>query len=150
MSLKEKISNDLIAAMKSGDVIRRDVLRMVDSMIKNAEIEKKKRESGLEDSEIIEILFRAVKQRRDSIEQYEKGGRQDLADKEKKEIEIISAYLPEQLGEDKIRAIVKEIIAQTGAASKADIGKVMGQTMSRLKGQADGKIVKKVVEEELI
>jgi uncharacterized protein len=90
-----------------------------------------------------------VKQRRDSIEQYEKGGRTDLAEKEKKEMEILTAYLPEQLGEDKIRETIKEVMAQTGAASKADIGKVMGQAMGRLKGQADGNTVKRIVEDLL-
>jgi uncharacterized protein len=149
MLLKEKISQDLKQAMKSGDALKRDTLRMLESMIHNAEIEKKKKEEGLTDAEVIEILSRAVKQRRDSVEQYEKGGRSDLAEKEKKEIEIISAYLPEQLGEDKIREIVKEVITQTGASSKADIGRVMGQVMGRLKGQAGGNTVKKIVEEEL-
>ncbi len=149
MSLKIKIITDLKEAMKSGNTLKRDTLRMLDSMIKNTEIEKLKKEEGLSDAEVVEVMFRAVKQRRDSVEQYEKGGRADLADKEKKEIEIISAYLPEQLGEEKIREIVKNIISETGAASKADIGKVMGQAMSRLKGQADGNAVKKIAEEEL-
>lgn len=149
MTLKENISADLISAMKAGDVVRRGTLRMVDSMIKNAEIEKKKKEEGLADAEVVEVLSRAVKQRRDSVEQYEKGGRQDLADKEKKEIEIISGYLPEQLGEDKIREVIKEVITQTGTSSKADMGKVMGQAMGKLKGQADGNAVKKIVEELL-
>lgn len=149
MSLKTKIVSDLKEAMKSGDVMKRDTLRMLDAMIKNTEIEKMKKEEGLSDAEVVEVMSRAVKQRRDSEEQYKKGGRQDLADKEKKEIEIISAYLPEQLGEEKIREIVKNVISETGAASKADIGKVMGQAMGRLKGQADGNVVKKVAEELL-
>ncbi len=149
MSLKEKIAQDLKEAMRTGDTLRRDTLRMLDSMIKNAEIEKKKKEEGLNDEEILAVLSRAVKQRKDSVQQYEKGGRTDLADKEKKEIEIISFYLPEQLSEDKIREVIKEVIIVTGANSKADIGKVMGQTMSRLKGQAEGNVVKKIVEEEL-
>src|SRR4030042_2414294 len=127
MSLKEKISGDLIIAMKAGDVVRRDTLRMVDSMIKNAEIEKKKKEEGLADAEVVEVLSRAVKQRRDSVEQYEKGGRRDLADKEKKEIEIISAYLPEQLSEERIREIIKEVITTTGASSTAEREKEMGR-----------------------
>jgi uncharacterized protein YqeY len=149
MSLKKKISEDLRVAMKAGDILKRETLRMVESMVKNTEIEKKKKEEGLTDAEMIEVLSRAVKQRRDSVEQYEKGGRQDLADKEKKEIEIISAYLPEQLGEDKMREVIKEVISATGATSKADMGKVMGQAMGKLKGQADGNTVKKIVEEEL-
>lgn len=147
--LKQKIISDMKEAMKAGDTLKRDTLRMLDSMIKNAEIEKLKKEEGLADMEVVEVLSRAVKQRRDSAEQYEKGGRADLAGKEKKEIEIISAYLPEQLGEDKIREIVKNIISETGAASKADIGKVMGQAMGKLKGRADGTAVKSIVESEL-
>ena len=119
-------------------------------MMKNMEIEKMKKEEGLTDAEVLEVINRAVKQRRDSIEQFEKGGRQDLAEKEKKEMEILMAYLPEQLGEDKIREIIQEVIAQTGAAGKADMGKVMGQAMGKLKGQADGNVVKKIVEEELL
>jgi uncharacterized protein len=149
MKLKEKINSDLKQAMKDGDALKRDTLRMLESMIKNTEIEKAKKEEGLSDQEVIEVLSRAVKQRRDSVEQYEKGGRADLADKEKKEIEIISSYLPEQLGEDKMREVIKEIIAQTGATSKTDMGKVMGQAMGKLKGQVDGNVVKRIVEELL-
>jgi uncharacterized protein len=149
MSLKQKIYSDLKEAMKAGDALKRDTLRMLDSMIKNTEIEKLKKEEGLTDAEVVEVLSRAVKQRRDSMDQYEKGGRPELADKENKEIEIISVYLPEQLSEDKIREIIKEIITATGASSKVDMGKVMGQAMGRLKGQADGNVVKKIVEELL-
>lgn len=137
------------AAMKEGDAAKRDTLRMLDSMIKNTEIEKLKKEEGLNDEEVHSVIARAIKQRRDSVEQYKAGGRADLAEKESKEIEILSAYMPEQLGEDKIREIVKAVIAQTGASSKADMGKVMGQAMGKLKGQADGNVVKKMVEEEL-
>ncbi|OGI16457.1 MAG: hypothetical protein A2Z52_01335 [Candidatus Moranbacteria bacterium RBG_19FT_COMBO_42_6] len=137
------------AAMKEGDTAKRDTLRMLDSMIKNTEIEKLKKEEGLNDEEVQAVIARAVKQRRDSVEQYKSGGREDLAGKESKEIEILSAYMPEQMSEDKIREIVKAVISETGAASKADIGKVMGQAMGRLKGQADGNVVKKIVEEEL-
>lgn len=149
MTLKEKITADLKEAMKSGDTLKRDTLRMLESMIKNAEIEKMKKEKGLDEKEIIEVLARAVKQRQESVVQYGKGGRLDLAEKEKKEIEIISAYLPEQLGEEKIRGIIKEVITTTGASFKADIGKVMGQAMGKLRGQADGNVVKRIVEEEL-
>lgn len=149
MSLKQKIVSDLKEAMKAGDAVKRDALRMLDSMIKNTEIEKLKKEEGLSDQEIQEVIARAIKQRRDAAAQYEAGGRPELAEKEKKEIEILLAYMPEQMGEDKVREIVKEVITQTGAASKADMGKVMGQAMGRLKGQADGNLVKKIVEEEL-
>lgn len=149
MSLKIKIVSDMKEAMKAGDAIKRDALRMLDSMIKNTEIEKLKKEEGLSDSEVQEVIGRAVKQRRDAAAQYVAGGRPELAEKENKEIEILMAYMPEQMSEDKVREIVKEVITQTGATSKADIGKVMGQAMSRLKGQTEGNIVKKIVEEEL-
>src|SRR3989344_6762981 len=141
MDLKQKISADLKGAIKSGDVLRRECLRMLDAAIKNAEIEKRKKETGLSDDEIIEVAKRLIKQRKESSEQYEKGGRADLAEKEKKEAEILAGYMPEQLSEDKIREIVKEVISQSGASSKADTGKVMGQAMGKLKGQADGNVV---------
>jgi uncharacterized protein YqeY len=149
MSLKEKISADLKAAMKAGDTVKRDTLRMLDSMIKNVEIEKLKKEAGLNDTEVQEVIQRAVKQRRDAVAQYAAGGRPELAEKENAEIKILMEYMPAQMGEDQVRAIVKEVIAATGATSKADIGKVMGQAMGRLKGQTDGNVVKKIVEEEL-
>ncbi|HRY28154.1 MAG TPA: GatB/YqeY domain-containing protein [Candidatus Moranbacteria bacterium] len=149
MSLKEKITADLKDAMKSGDAKKRDTLRLLDSAIKNTEIEKKKRETGLSDEEIIEVVARSIKQRKDSVAQYEAGGRPELAENEKAEIEILSVYMPEQMSEEKIREAVKEIIAATGMTSKADMGKVMGQAMGKLKGQADGNVVKKIVEEEL-
>lgn len=147
--LKQKIFDDLKAAMKAGDTAKRDALRMLDSMIKNVEIEKQKRESGLSDEEIQEVISRAVKQRKDATAQYTAGGRADLAEKENKEIEILMAYLPEQMSEDAVREIVKSAISQTGATGMSDIGKVMGPTMTKLKGQADGNLVKKIVEEEL-
>jgi len=136
-------------AMKTGDALKRDTLRMLDAMIKNTEIEKMKKEEGLTDVEVQEVIARAVKQRKDSVAQYTAGGRPELAEKESQEIEILTAYMPEQMGEDKVREIIKEVITQTGASSKADIGKVMGAAMSKLKGQADGNVVKSIVEDEL-
>ena len=124
-------------------------MRLLSSSIKNTEIEKKKKEEGLNDNEIIEVIKKAVKQRKDSVEQYEKGGRQDLADKEKKEIETMSVYLPSQMEEEKVREIIKEVITQSGATSAKDFGKVMGMAMKKVQGQADGDMVKKIVEEEL-
>ncbi|MFA6974084.1 MAG: GatB/YqeY domain-containing protein [Parcubacteria group bacterium] len=149
MSLKTQIFEDLKSAMKAGDAVKRDTLRMLDSMIKNVEIEKMKRETGLSDEETQEVIARAVKQRKDAIAQYEAGGRPELAEKENAEIAILMGYMPEQMSEDKVREIVKEVIASSGATSKADIGKVMGAAMGRLKGQTDGNVVKKIVEEEL-
>jgi uncharacterized protein len=147
--LKQKIIADMKEAMKTGDAMKRDTLRMLDAMIKNTEIEKLKKEEGLVDAEVQEVIARAVKQRKDSVAQYTSGGRPELAEKENQEIEILMAYMPEQMSEDKIREIVQEVIAQTGASSKADIGKVMGQSMGKLKGQADGNDVKRIAEAEL-
>lgn len=149
MSLKKQIFEDLKAAMKAGETEKRDVLRMLDSMIKNVEIEKMKRESGLSDEETLEVIARAVKQRKDAVAQYESGGRPELAEKEKKEIEILMAYMPEQMGEEAVRAVVAEVIAASGVTSKAEIGKAMGPIMGKLKGKADGNLVKKIVEESL-
>lgn len=147
--LKLKIISDMKDAMKSGDTMKRDTLRMLDAMIKNTEIEKLKKEKGLTDAEVQDVIARAVKQRKDSVSQYTAGGRPELAEKESQEVEILMQYMPEQMSEDKIREIVKEVITATGASSKADIGKVMGAAMGKLKGQADGNVVKKIAEEFL-
>jgi len=147
--LKQQIVEDMKQAMKAGDASKRDTLRMLDSMIKNTEIEKLKKEEGLNDEEVQTVIAKAIKQRKDSVEQYEAGGRADLADKEKKEIEILSAYMPEQMSEEKVREIVKATLAEIGATSKAEMGKAMGPIMGKLKGQADGNLVRKIVEEEL-
>ena len=149
MTLKQKILDDMKLAMKEGNALKRDTLRMLDSMIKNVEIEKMKKEEGLSDEEAIEVVGRAVKQRRDSVAQYESGGRPELAEKENNEIEILIGYMPEQLSEEKVREVVREVIATAGATSKAEMGKVMGMAMGKLKGQTDGNVVKKIVEEEL-
>lgn len=147
--LKQKIQDDLKSAMKAGDARKRDTLRMLDSMIKNVEIEKMKREAGLTDEEIQEVIARGIKQRKDSVAQYESGGRPELAEQEKSEIEILLGYMPAQMSEEEVRGAVKSVIAQTGTSSKADMGKVMGAAMGKLKGKADGNLVKKIVEEEL-
>lgn len=149
MTLKEKIAIDLKEAMKAGEVLRRDTLRMLDSMIKNTEIEKKKRESGLSDEEVLEVIAKAVKQRQDSIRQFEEGGRSELAEKEKEEVAILQPYLPEQLSDEELQKIVSEAIAQTGAQTAADMGKVMGAAMAKVKGQADGNRVREMVKEIL-
>jgi len=142
MNLKQQLQSELVAAMKSGNTVVRDTLRMIDSAIKNVEIEKKKRETGLSDEEILEVVTRAVKQRQDSIRQFTEGGRGDLAEKEKVELDILTAYLPEQMGEEELRAIVVEVIKTSGATSAADIGKVMGAAMAKVKGKADGNVVR--------
>lgn len=149
MSLKEKILADLKEAMKQGEGEKRDALRLLSGAIKNVEIEKLKKETGLLDEEVVEVIARAVKQRRDSIEQFRSGQREDLVAKEQKEIDIFSVYLPAQLSPEEISSVVKEVIATTGASSMADFGKVMGETAKRLKGRAEGGIIRKAVEAEL-
>jgi len=161
MSLKEKIQTSLKKAMQEKDELKVSVLRMLMAAIfnkekekraklsKTEEIEKLDELSKLTDKETIEVISSENKKRKDSIEQYEKGNRQDLADKEKKELEILKDYLPEQMGEEEIRKIVKEKIEELGATSPQDTGKVMGAVMSELKGKADGDMVNKIVQEEL-
>lgn len=147
--LKDKIASDLKDALKSGDNQKRDTLRFLQSAIKNVEIEKRKQKEGLTDEEVIEVIARSMKQRRESVEQFEKGGRPELAEKEKKEMEILSLYLPEQLGEEDIKKEVLAAISESGAKSPGDMGRVMGAAMKKLKGRADGNAIKKIVEEEL-
>jgi len=149
MTLKEKIVADMKDAMRSGDAVRRDTLRLLDSAVKNLEIEKKKRETGLNDEEVLEVISRAVKQRQDSIRQFEEGGRADLAEKEKIELDILMPYLPAQLSAEAIAAVVSDVIDQTGAAGVGDLGKVMGQAMSKMKGEADGNVVREIAEQML-
>ncbi|MFH0906748.1 MAG: GatB/YqeY domain-containing protein [bacterium] len=162
MSLKEKIKEQIKDAMIKKDASRVSVLRMLMSVILNKEKEKRtklsKEEnnpekldelSNLTDEEIIEVISSESKKRKDSIEQYEKGNRQELAEKEKKELEILVDYLPEQMDEDEIRKIISKKIEEVGASGPQDTGKIMGAIMGQLKGKADGNIVSKIVQEEL-
>ncbi len=149
MTIKEKILADLKEAMKSGQAKRRDTLRLLDSAVKNMEIEKQKRETGLSDEEVLEVIGRAVKQRQDSIRQFIDGGREDLAELEKEELEILMPYLPAQLSEQEMEAIVEEVIASSGATSVGDLGKVMGQAMAKMKGKADGTVVRELAKKIL-
>jgi uncharacterized protein YqeY len=109
MSIKEQIKEDLKNAMKSGETEKRDVLRMLDSVIKNREIEKNKREDGLDEEEVLEVVASAIKQRKDSIEQYADGGRDDLASKEKAEVDILKEYLPEQMSEEELAELPERV-----------------------------------------
>jgi uncharacterized protein len=143
MTFLERINGDLTAAMKNKEAERLSTLRMVKTALKNREIEKM---SPLTDEEAIRILQSLVKQRRDSIEQYEQGGRPELAEKEAAEIKIIEEYLPAALDEAAITRIVEETIAQTGANSMKEMGSVMKAVMARLAGQTvDGKVVNQIV-----
>jgi uncharacterized protein len=147
MTFLERINGDLTAAMKNKEAERLSTLRMVKTALKNREIEKM---SPLTDEEAIRILQSLVKQRRDSIEQYEQGGRPELAEKEAAEIKIIEEYLPAALDEAAITRIVEETIAQTGANSMKEMGSVMKAVMARLAGQTvDGKVVNQIVKSRL-
>ena len=119
---------------------------MINSLIKNAEIDKR---GELTDDEIVQLLMKYAKQRREAIELYEKGGRQDLVEKEKAELAIVESYLPKQLSEEEIRELVREAIEAVGASSPKDLGKVMQYVMPKVKGRAEGSLVNKIVREEL-
>lgn len=147
MSLKDRVIADLTAAMKARETARTSTLRMVKSALVNREIEKG---GQLDDEELIKLLRSLVKQRRDSIEQFEKGGRQDLVDKEKAEIEVIETYLPQGASQEEIEQAVSEAIAETGAASMREMGAVMKAAMARLAGKdADGRAVSEIVKAKL-
>lgn len=133
-------------AMKDREKQKLSVIRMARAAIKNVEIDKRK---DLEDNEVIEVLAKEVKQRRDSISEYEKAGKDDAVAKLNKEIEILSVYLPEQLSEVEIEGLVVKVISDVGAASMADIGKVMGAIMPKVKGRADGNVVNSIVRRKL-
>ena len=138
MSLRERIQEDTTAAMRSGDVLRRDVLRLASSAAYNLE---KQQLRELSEDELIGVLTREVKQRRESVEAYRAGGREDLASREEAEIAILKEYLPEPLTDDQLDALVGEGIAATGSATPRDLGKVMGWLAPRTRGRADGKVV---------
>ena len=142
MTLRDRLDAEVTAAMRSGDALRRDTLRMAKNAIYNAE--KRDRRSYAED-EIAAILSKEVKTRRESIEAFETGGRPDLVAKEAAEIAILSEFLPQALTEPEIAALVEQAIAETGAASPRDMGRVMGWLAPRTRGRADGRAVSAVV-----
>lgn len=141
-----KLQSALKEAMKSKDNERRDVLRLLQSAIKQIEIDDRKE---LSDNEIIEVLQKEAKKRRESITDYEKAGRAEMAEAERKELVVIEEFLPRQLTEAEVAEIVREVIAEVGAESSKDMNKVMGPVMSRVKGLADGKLVNQIVRQEL-
>ena len=146
MSLKNQITEDMKSAMKAGEKDRLKVVRLIMAAIKQVEVDKR---VELDDAGVLSVLEKMVKQRRDSVEQFEKGGREDLASIERGEIEVLQAYLPEQLSADEIAALVDEIIAATGAEGIRDMGKVMGQIKAKAAGRADMGAVSATVKERL-
>jgi uncharacterized protein len=152
MSIRERIVADLTAAMKAKDAERLGVVRMLKSRIMEAEVEQRGRkgpEYVLDDPECLAVIATYAKQRRDSIEAYRKGGKEDLAAKEEAELAIIQQYLPAQMSEDEVRRIVAAAIAESGATSSKEMGAVMKLVMPKLKGGADGAVVNRIVRELL-
>jgi uncharacterized protein YqeY len=146
VTLHERVQAELTAAMKSGDALRRDTLRMAVAALYNAE---KAARRPLSDEETVGILAREVKTRRESIEAYERAGREELAAKERAEVEIIGRFLPAALTEEELRTIVLDAIEESGATSARDMGRVMGIVAPRIRGRADGKAASALVAQEL-
>ncbi|MEC0247711.1 GatB/YqeY domain-containing protein [Paenibacillus chitinolyticus] len=146
MSLSERLNDDMKQAMKSQDKFTLSVIRMVKASIKNIEIDQRR---ALDDNEVLDVLNREVKQRKDSLQEFKNAGRDDLADSLHAEIDILMKYLPQQLTEEEVSAIVKQTIQEVGASSKADMGKVMSVLMPKVKGRADGKLVNQLVQQNL-
>ncbi len=144
MALKNQIQQDMLASMKAQDEIRLSALRMLKAAILKWEVSGSEKKEAT-DEDVLQIINKEVKQRKDSIEQFKNGNRPELAEKEEKEMVILQAYLPAQLTEAEILNLAKDAVAESGASSKADIGKVMGKLMPKVKGKADGALVNKVV-----
>lgn len=150
MDIKEKILEDLKSAMKAKDSEKTLLLRSLKAKILEKEIsERKGGESTLSNDQIIEVLMKAAKQRKESIDQFNKGNRPELAAKEERELSLIEEYLPKMMSEEEIRVVVKNQIESMKATSLQDMGKVMGSLMGKLKGKADGSIISNIVKEEL-
>jgi hypothetical protein len=149
MSIIEQINNNIKDAMKNKEVQKLSVLRMLNASFKNEAIALGKKDEGLSDEEAIKVIKKEVKKRKDSVEQYTAGNRPELADKEKKEAEILSAYLPEEMSEEELKKIVVEVISEMGEVAPSQFGLVMKNVMTKTGGQADGGMVSKVVKESL-
>ncbi len=146
MTLRERLKDDTTAAMRSGDALRRDVLRMVQNAVYNID---KSKHTTMSDDEIVGVISREVKTRRESVEAFRAGGREDLATKEEAEIAILRDYLPEAMSDEELQALVDEGVAATGATSARDLGKVMGWLSPKIRGRADGKVASGLVAQAL-
>ncbi|TCZ87244.1 GatB/YqeY domain-containing protein [Lysobacter sp. N42] len=146
MSLKQRLTDDMKAAMKGGDKGTLAVIRLVNAAIKQKEVDER---VELDDAGVVAVLDKMVKQRRDSVAQYESAGREDLAQAERDEIVVIERYLPQKMGEAEIAAAIEAAVAETGASSAADMGRLMGVLKPRLAGQADMGLVSKLVKQRL-
>ncbi|MHB8672453.1 MAG: GatB/YqeY domain-containing protein [Candidatus Limnocylindrales bacterium] len=146
MSLEDRLHDQVTAAMRSGDTLRRDTLRLAESAAYNVE---KRNQRPLTDDELVGVLAREVKTRRESVEAFRGGGREDLASKEEAEIAILAEFLPQPLSEDDLRMLVDQAVTTTGAASARDLGKVMGWLSPRIRDRADGKRASELVAQAL-
>ncbi|MFD6439204.1 GatB/YqeY domain-containing protein [Peribacillus sp. NPDC060186] len=146
MSLLERLNNDMKQAMKNKEKDKLSVIRMLKASIQN---EALKLRQDLTDNEELTVLSRELKQRKDSLQEFENAGRSDLVDKVRTELVYVEAYMPEQLSEEEISKIVKQTIEEVNATSKADMGRVMGALMPKVKGKADGSLVNKLVQQHL-
>ena len=149
MTLKDRISEDLKTAMKSGDKLRLETLRTLRAALMEREIEKRGGGPGMTPDDEVGVLTSAAKKRKESIESFAKGGRQDLVDQETKELEIIREYLPKQLTPEEVEQVITTIMAETGSSTAADFGKVMPAVMKELKGKVDGRLVQELVKKKL-
>jgi hypothetical protein len=146
MSLEERLIEEMKGAMKSSDKLRLSTIRMIRSAVKNKEIEIRK---TLEDEDVVKVIQAMVRKGEESVEQFQTGGRTDLVEKEKKEIEILKSFLPQPLSQDQILKIIDQSIQETQASSLKDIGKVMKSVMPKIGGKADGKLINQLVKERL-
>lgn len=146
MSLKEQLAEDLKSAMRNKDRIRKDVVTMIRSSIKQVEVDERK---ACTDDEVMTVILKQVKQRKDALEAFEQGRRQDLVEQTKAEVTILESYLPEPLSQEELTAAVKESVVATGAQTIKDMGKVMSLVMEKTKGRADGKAVNQLVRQHL-
>jgi uncharacterized protein YqeY len=149
MTLHERVDADLKEAMRAKDATRLGVLRMLKSALKYSAIEKSDADAELSDADAVPVIRKQVKQRQDSIESFEKGGRPELADKERAELSILNSYLPQAMNPDELAKIVRQTIAEVGATSKAQMGAVMKALQAKVAGRADGKTLSSEVQKQL-
>ena len=146
MSLYQTISDDLKQAMKTGEAFKRDTLRLLQSAIKNMAIEKRQAPAELAEADVEQVVKKLVKQRKDSIEQYTAGGREDLAAKEREELDRLAAYLPEAMSQEGLAALVTETLAKAGLTTKDKMGQAMGLVVKQVAGRASGDDIRKIVD----
>lgn len=146
MEIQDRLSEDLKTAMKAKEKVKVETIRMVRAQLKNFQIAKR---DELTEEDEISVVLNAAKIRKEALELYEKSDRQDLIDRERQELEIISAYLPAQLSKEEVDRVVLKVMQEVGASSPQDMGKVMGAAMKELRGKADGKMVQEIVREKL-